>query len=240
MIRDGSHFFFAESRLRYQNSPCEICGVRSGTGAGFSARTSVSPCQYLSTVLHNHLYLHVALPRRTDGRNPGSCQTQFSFVLERYFLSVCKRPVSWAQAVSQLPLTVEDRVRSQGSPREVCGGHVALGLDWISPSTFGSPRQYHSNSAQYSSLSISCSYWKVERKKTKKLSKGQWSFTNRIALGRNVLYPIFKCSGSRSRDARHNSTLQNKRRLQELVQKMATLIPAEHSDCRCWWPSAIK
>jgi hypothetical protein len=37
-----------EARVRFQVGPCEISDGQSGTGTGFSARTSVSPCQYHS------------------------------------------------------------------------------------------------------------------------------------------------------------------------------------------------
>ena len=140
--------------------------------------------------------------------------------------------MSCGQAVSQLPLTAEDRVRYQGNPREICGGQVALRLDWVSSSTVRSGRQRHSSGAPCSSLSTSCSYQKGKRKKTGKLSKGQWSFANRIALDRNVPYPVFKCSGSRSRDARHNSTLQN--------NTVPTANVAYKNWCIRWRPSALQ
>jgi hypothetical protein len=37
------------ARGRSQVSPCQICDEQSGTGTGFSPRTSVFPCQNYST-----------------------------------------------------------------------------------------------------------------------------------------------------------------------------------------------
>jgi hypothetical protein len=57
----------AETRIRSRVSPCEICGVQSGTGTGFSPSTSVFRCQFHSTGApllgkgqknNNHLHLH--------------------------------------------------------------------------------------------------------------------------------------------------------------------------------------
>jgi hypothetical protein len=88
----------------------------------------------------------------------------------------------------------------------VCGGQVALGLDWVSSSTSGSPCEYHSNSALYSSLSTRCSYQKGKREKTGKLPKRQRSFANRVALDRNVSLN----DQSQEAETPDNSTLQNK------------------------------
>jgi hypothetical protein len=40
----------AETRVRARVDPCGIYGGQSGTGAGFSPSSSVSPCQYHSTI----------------------------------------------------------------------------------------------------------------------------------------------------------------------------------------------
>jgi hypothetical protein len=46
----------AEARARALVNPCGICGGQSGTGTGFSPRSSVFPCQYLSAVaLQTHI-----------------------------------------------------------------------------------------------------------------------------------------------------------------------------------------
>jgi hypothetical protein len=53
----------AEAWVRSQIIPCEICGIQSGTGTGFSPSTSVSPVSIIPPMLHTRLQLHVVLTR---------------------------------------------------------------------------------------------------------------------------------------------------------------------------------
>jgi len=46
---DSRRLFTLKIRLRFQVSPREICGRRTGTGPGFSPITVIFSCQYHST-----------------------------------------------------------------------------------------------------------------------------------------------------------------------------------------------
>ena len=61
----------AEFRVRSQNSPCGICGGRSGTRPDVPPSTSVSPVSIIPPMLHIFLH-HVALTGRTKGLKPGN------------------------------------------------------------------------------------------------------------------------------------------------------------------------
>jgi hypothetical protein len=54
----------AEAGVRVRTSPCEICGKKSGYGAGFCPTTSVL-LSVIPPLLHTHLHLNTAGIRRT-------------------------------------------------------------------------------------------------------------------------------------------------------------------------------
>jgi hypothetical protein len=56
--------FSAEERVRARVNPCRIRVGQSGAGTVFSPRTSVSPCQYHSTVV---LHTRISPGRLTIG-----------------------------------------------------------------------------------------------------------------------------------------------------------------------------
>lgn len=67
-------------RVRSRAIQCGICGGQSGTATGFRPSTSVFfPVTIVEPILHTHLYLHVAVVRRTNGRSFGTFQKQYSF-----------------------------------------------------------------------------------------------------------------------------------------------------------------
>ena len=70
--------FTAESRARFQVSPCDICTGQSVNGTGFCPSTSVFPVSFFPPLFHTYLHLHVALTRRTKGRSLGTLQEQRS------------------------------------------------------------------------------------------------------------------------------------------------------------------
>jgi hypothetical protein len=61
-----------ETRVLSQIIHCETWGEQSDTGTGYSPSTSVFSLAVL--LLHTPLRIHVALTRRTNGRNLGTCQ----------------------------------------------------------------------------------------------------------------------------------------------------------------------
>jgi hypothetical protein len=71
--------FRAEARVRSQVRPCGTCSGQIGAGAGFSPSILVLSCQFHSTMLHTHLYLHVAFIRTTKGRSLGTSQKAMLF-----------------------------------------------------------------------------------------------------------------------------------------------------------------
>ena len=61
-----------EVPVRSQISPREICSGQVGLGQVFLRVFPFSPVSIIPFMLHTHLYLHVAVKRRTNGRSLGT------------------------------------------------------------------------------------------------------------------------------------------------------------------------
>lgn len=66
-------FLTAADRVQSSSSPCEICGEQSHNDSSVSLCTSISSCQYHSTLLRRKFCLHVDLNKGALGRNVGTC-----------------------------------------------------------------------------------------------------------------------------------------------------------------------
>jgi hypothetical protein len=75
----GLGLLAAEAEIQSPVSPCEICSRQSAAGKSFYQSTSVFPGNIIQPILHTHLYLHVALTRRTSGRGLGTFQKAMLF-----------------------------------------------------------------------------------------------------------------------------------------------------------------
>jgi hypothetical protein len=94
------------------------------------------------------------------------------------------------QAVSRRPLTVEARVRSQVSPREICGGRSGTGIGFP-PEYLAFSCEYHFANVPYSSTCRS--YQQVKKGGNWEPAEKQCSFGKRLELDVEVFSPfVFK------------------------------------------------
>ena len=108
---------FAEFRVRYQKSPCGICGGHCGTRPDVSPSTSLFPCHY-------HLWW---------------TQWHSAWCLSQYFTF----PLSVSSVVDTVALDLMSLPVLHFSPVTIiCGGHSGTRPD-VCPSTSLFPCQYH-------------------------------------------------------------------------------------------------
>jgi len=67
----------AETPIRSQVSPCEMCGVHSGIQIDFIRVLRFSPACIIPPIPLTRLHLSVALTGRTNGRSLGTFKTLF-------------------------------------------------------------------------------------------------------------------------------------------------------------------
>ena len=58
----------ADAWVRYRDGQCDFCGGHSGTGPGFSPRTSVSPVRAIPPMLLIYLQLNTTTMGRKGGQ----------------------------------------------------------------------------------------------------------------------------------------------------------------------------